>query len=108
MQRFMTSMHAVLSLSMSDILQQRETIPQFSFFWNTEDDVDGGLTRLKEDFFSHVTEVYQQVIVLHVIALVLSTALMVVFVFFMLKPYLRQLTNEARRIAELLSQVRLC
>lgn len=60
---------------------------------------------LNDRFFNHVLAVYQHVIVIHIIGLCLTALLMFLFVVVMLKPYLRQLTSEARRIAELLSQV---
>ena len=56
-------------------------------------------------YWSFVLEVYNNAIRIHTIGLALAIALMVVFLLFMLRPYLNEISSETRRIAFLLSQV---
>ncbi|GAX78754.1 hypothetical protein CEUSTIGMA_g6191.t1 [Chlamydomonas eustigma] len=73
--------------------------------WNLRPDIEGGLIDINNDYYNYVLSVYQNVLTTHIIGLVLSIILMLVFCIFMLRPYLREITTETRRIAYLLSQL---
>ena len=47
-----------------------------------------------------------QVLTIHIIALVLTAAIFIGYLLFIVRPFVKHMQRESRRIAELLSQVR--
>ncbi|GAX73365.1 hypothetical protein CEUSTIGMA_g818.t1 [Chlamydomonas eustigma] len=77
--------------------------PSMYLMWNLHPDIVGGLQDLNSVYYDYVTSMYTSVLTIHIIGLALSLALMMYFYFFMLRPFLRELTRCRRRIAYLLS-----
>ena len=64
-----------------------------------------GINLLNNVYWSFVLNVYTNAITIHIVGLSLTFALMAIFLLFMLRPYLHEVSSETRRIAFLLSQV---
>ncbi|KAJ9517430.1 hypothetical protein QJQ45_016809, partial [Haematococcus lacustris] len=79
--------------------------PAFHFIWLTRLDREDGIERLTAAFKSHISKVYARTLQVHVVALVLTLLLMLGYLLFMRRPFLRDSLAETRRVAELLSQL---
>ncbi len=101
-QAYINEVHAVVAMNGS-----YPTIdgPDFALIWNTKPDIAGGLEQMNAIYYQFVLSVYQQVLTIQIIGLVFALLLMIVFYFFMLRPYINELTKCRRRIAYLLSSL---
>jgi hypothetical protein len=78
---------------------------QWELMWNLKPDIVGGLSQMNVAYHQYVLSVYQSTLNIQIVGLVLSLVLMIFFYFFMLRPYLKELTKCRKRIAYLLSQL---
>ncbi|GAX73357.1 hypothetical protein CEUSTIGMA_g810.t1 [Chlamydomonas eustigma] len=94
--------------SMKDTLTMNASFPtlnqpDFYTMWNLRPDVKGGLAILNTIYYEYVTSFYASVLTVQIVGLVLSLLLMIIFYFFMLRPYVTELKSCRRRLAHLLS-----
>ncbi|GFH07408.1 PAS domain-containing protein, partial [Haematococcus lacustris] len=77
----------------------------FSTVWNMRGDTSGGLSNINKQYEASVLAVFDFVIAVHVVGLVLTLLLLLAYLAFVLKPYLKETANETKRLAELLTQL---
>ncbi|KAL6757190.1 hypothetical protein V8C86DRAFT_2630693 [Haematococcus lacustris] len=79
--------------------------PEFAWFWYVRYDLLGGLAKLNVYYHSFVETVYKGVLDIHLAALVLTCAILICYLLFVLRPFVVKTRNETKRITELLSQL---
>ncbi|KAJ9531692.1 hypothetical protein QJQ45_021837 [Haematococcus lacustris] len=102
MQTFFT---AVETSIMSQDLEPSLDGDVFSTVWNMRGDTSGGLSNINKQYEASVLAVFDFVIAVHVVGLVLTLLLLLAYLAFVLKPYLKETANETKRLAELLTQL---
>ena len=76
------------------------------FLWDTREPAIAGLKQLNTEFHAYVNQAYHSVLSIQIVALVFTVVLFSTYLLFVLRPFLKEMRGETRRIAELLSQVR--
>ncbi|KAJ9517557.1 hypothetical protein QJQ45_025103, partial [Haematococcus lacustris] len=79
--------------------------PSFKFLAATRLDREGGLDALNAAYQQHLGGTYTASLQVHVVALVLTLLLMLGYLLFIWRPFLKEVSQEMRRVAELLNQL---
>ena len=72
-----------------------------------QSDIEGGMVLLEHVYLNSLQTQYSNTIYIQVALLVVAIVLAMCYIFIMLLPFMQEASTETRRIAELLSQVRM-
>ena len=79
---------------------------RLDYIWNVgNNDLHEGMQQASAQYTNRVLATFQNVLNLHIVLFVMSWILVLFFVTLVIKPFIKRIQMESRRVAELLSQL---